>query len=309
MKLFVLTLAAGAVLAATNIVAAGPSHLHAKKTSPSPAPVGGIDNPFSDNFDSYAAGSGIAGQGGWQLWGPTSPNGWVDNAFSASSPNSLRLDGESDVVQVLNVTSGKWRISANTYYPAGGTAHGMLIGLNTFPYTGLNSWSTEIMWNWATGNVHEYDTPGENTPILFNQWVPVRIEVDLDTDTYNAWYNNVQIVTNRSWSAGVAPGGAVRIQCWDFYVWGFGSNIIYFDDIVFEAMGAQCYANCDGSTTPPILNVEDFTCFINQFAAGTQLPHAQQLGHYANCDQSTTAPVLNVEDFTCFINRFAQGCP
>jgi hypothetical protein len=70
-----------------------------------------------------------------------------------------------------------------------------------------------------------------------------------------------------------------------------------------------CYANCDGSTTAPILNVEDFTCFINEFAAAIQLPHEQQLTHYANCDESTTAPVLNVEDFTCFINKFAQGCP
>jgi hypothetical protein len=69
-----------------------------------------------------------------------------------------------------------------------------------------------------------------------------------------------------------------------------------------------CYANCDGSTTAPILNVEDFTCFINEFAAAQALPHEQQLTHYANCDQSTTAPVLNVEDFTCFINKFAQGC-
>jgi hypothetical protein len=73
--------------------------------------------------------------------------------------------------------------------------------------------------------------------------------------------------------------------------------------------GPVCYANCDGSTTAPILNVEDFTCFINEFAAAQGLPHEQQLTHYANCDQSTTAPVLNVEDFTCFINAFAQGCP
>jgi hypothetical protein len=72
---------------------------------------------------------------------------------------------------------------------------------------------------------------------------------------------------------------------------------------------APCYANCDQSTTPPILNVEDFTCFINEFAAASQLPPQQQLTHYANCDESTTPPVLNVEDFTCFINRFAQGCP
>jgi hypothetical protein len=73
--------------------------------------------------------------------------------------------------------------------------------------------------------------------------------------------------------------------------------------------GQVCYPNCDGSTTPPILNVEDFSCFINEFAAASLLPPAQQQVHYANCDGSTTPPVLNVEDFSCFINAFAQGCP
>jgi probable HAF family extracellular repeat protein len=72
---------------------------------------------------------------------------------------------------------------------------------------------------------------------------------------------------------------------------------------------SACYANCDGSTTAPILNVEDFSCFINRFAEAQSLPHEQQLVHYANCDASTTPPVLNVEDFSCFINRFAAGCP
>jgi hypothetical protein len=28
----------------------------------------------------------------------------------------------------------------------------------------------------------------------------------------------------------------------------------------------------------------------------------------ANCDASTAAPVLNVNDFTCFLNKFAAGC-
>jgi hypothetical protein len=63
---------------------------------------------------------------------------------------------------------------------------------------------------------------------------------------------------------------------------------------------APCYANCDGSTVHPILNVDDFSCFINRFAAGDP---------WANCDNSTVAPVLNVDDFACFINRFAAGCP
>jgi len=63
---------------------------------------------------------------------------------------------------------------------------------------------------------------------------------------------------------------------------------------------APCYANCDNSTTAPILNVLDFNCFLNQFSAGAS---------YANCDNSTTAPVLNVLDFNCFLNRFSAGCP
>jgi hypothetical protein len=79
----------------------------------------------------------------------------------------------------------------------------------------------------------------------------------------------------------------------------------YADYIVNNA----CYPNCDNSTVAPILNVEDFTCFINNFASASLLPHEEQITHYANCDNSTTAPVLNVEDFTCFINAFAAGCP
>jgi hypothetical protein len=61
-----------------------------------------------------------------------------------------------------------------------------------------------------------------------------------------------------------------------------------------------CYVNCDGSTTAPILNVNDFTCFLNKYSAGDP---------YANCDGSTAAPILNVNDFTCFLNRYALGCP
>jgi hypothetical protein len=81
---------------------------------------------------------------------------------------------------------------------------------------------------------------------------------------------------------------------------------------VFYTLGGStggCYANCDASTVQPILNVDDFTCFVNEYAAGQNLPSAQQIASYANCDQSTIAPVLNIDDFTCFVNQFAQGCP
>jgi trimeric autotransporter adhesin len=59
----------------------------------------------------------------------------------------------------------------------------------------------------------------------------------------------------------------------------------------------NCYANCDQSTTPPVLNVEDFSCFINRFAVRDP---------YANCNLDEH---IDVSDFMCFINRFAAGCP
>jgi len=48
-----------------------------------------------------------------------------------------------------------------------------------------------------------------------------------------------------------------------------------------------------------VLNVNDFTCFQNHFAAGASS---------ANCDLSTAPPLLTVNDFICFINKYAAGC-
>jgi len=85
-----------------------------------------------------------------------------------------------------------------------------------------------------------------------------------------------------------APPGTIS----NFPVWNVG-----IDNIAI--IEGACYANCDGSTVAPILNVGDFTCFLNAYAAGQST---------ANCDSSTAPPVLNVSDFVCFLNAYAAGC-
>ncbi len=67
-----------------------------------------------------------------------------------------------------------------------------------------------------------------------------------------------------------------------------------------ECPAAPCYANCDRSDIVPILNVNDFICFLNRFAVGDS---------YANCDRSSNPPTLNTADFLCFLNQYAAGCP
>jgi hypothetical protein len=72
-----------------------------------------------------------------------------------------------------------------------------------------------------------------------------------------------------------------------------------------------CFADCDWSWqgAPPQFNIDDFVCYINEYAFALGLSHEQQISHYANCDGSWVAPVLNVDDFICFMNAFAQACP
>ncbi len=60
-----------------------------------------------------------------------------------------------------------------------------------------------------------------------------------------------------------------------------------------------CAANCDGSTTPPVLGAADFVCFLARFKAGDPS---------ANCDGNTSAPLLSAADFVCFLNAFRAGC-
>lgn len=94
--------------------------------------------------------------------------------------------------------------------------------------------------------------------------------------------------------AGLLAGGAFELGG------GFWQGVDAFN---------TCYANCDGSTVPPVLNALDFSCFLNRFTQGQALPLAQQIPSYGNCDGSTIPPVLNALDFSCYLGRYLAGCP
>jgi Bacterial Ig domain len=65
--------------------------------------------------------------------------------------------------------------------------------------------------------------------------------------------------------------------------------------------GQGCYADCDQSTGPGVLDVFDFLCFQNSFVSGE--PYA------CDCDTSTGMGVCDVFDFLCFQDAFVGGCP
>jgi len=279
-----------------------------------PSPSGPDGPGFSDNFDSYANGSGLVPQGGWLYWNGSGPpgalNATIDNTLSFSAPNSAVGAVESDNVQVFNITSGHWICKVQTYTPSTATGIGYFIMLNTYtnPYVSGGNWSIEIHFETSTNLVTSINRsiatggPGNTTlPLIPNQWVQLVLDIDLAADTFNVTYGGLPLVPAsplNKWSQNVSAAvGVPRIQCIDLYSQMAGFR---WDDLsLLPVVGANCYANCDASKVAPCLNVNDFICFNNLYAASSTK---------ANCDASTIPPTLNVNDFICFNNLYASSC-
>jgi hypothetical protein len=139
-------------------------------------------------------------------------------------------------------------------------------------------------------------------------WQNVRCDIHLDTDTYDLYSAAVgnPLATLGTGLVFRVPTGLTMID--RFSVAHFGLTALqdvsksFIDNVTITLIGGTpttCYANCDNSTNPPCLNVNDFVCFNNLFAQGSSS---------ANCDASTNPPILNVNDFVCYNNAFAARC-
>lgn len=87
--------------------------------------------------------------------------------------------------------------------------------------------------------------------------------------------------------------------CGELYVMGLGRDATTIYSVIRRIIPA-CWADCDQSTGAGVLDVFDFLCFGNLFAAGD--PYA------CDCDASTGRGVCDVFDYLCFGNAFSQGC-
>ena len=69
------------------------------------------------------------------------------------------------------------------------------------------------------------------TTLIFDQWVEVKVEINLDTDTQDVYYNGV-FLESLNWSS----GGAIAIGCLDLF--SPGGTTIYWDDCSLTSVGA-----------------------------------------------------------------------
>jgi hypothetical protein len=120
---------------------------------------------------------------------------------------------------------------------------------------------------------------------------------------FNApFYHSGEVYSNTPWTSGNA-GGAVTWATPETYAQNVNSSALRWGTMYnfwFTANTAPTAASATLGLFKPGSPVS--------VAFATQGPGAVGGGCYANCDGSTTVPVLTVADFGCFLNAFAAGC-
>ncbi len=194
--------------------------------------------PWSDNFDSYTAGSPLHGQGGWHGWDqvPT-VTGYVSNVQSRSSPNSLEIawfsGNAADMVhQYTDINSGIWHYIAYQYVPSTMTGESWFILLNKYVDGVHNSpdWSLQLISNAASGTIYDYDDPTASLTLVTNAWAKIEVVIDFDTDWQTVYYNDVQLQA-KGWTDGHSPGGQLSLAAVDLWAAEALSTSVYYDDM------------------------------------------------------------------------------
>lgn len=210
---------------------------------------------FSDNFDSYTAGSHLAqSSSAWTTWSNapgTAEDGVISTAQAASAPNSLYISGSNDQVYPFgNYTTGHYTLTFNYYVPSSG--NGAYFNIQ---HILLQQWALECYFN---NNGTGYLSVGGlqiNFNYPSNAWFPIEFDVDMDNDQASLTVNNVLV---HSWPFSYQEGninGVNQLAGINFYAGSPTSGVsgtYYVDDFVVTEVSAALVGQF--AVTPGNLN-------------------------------------------------------
>ncbi len=186
---------------------------------------------FSDNFESYAAGSDLHNQGGWRGWdGSAAAGALVSNAYAYDGVNSVNITGGSDLVhEFTGFTSGKYTLSVAQYIPSASTGDTYFILMNKYKENGAQAdynWSVQTHHNMDTGVITS-DMGGATAALVKDQWVVNQFLIDLDAGTVAEYYNGQKLADYVWQTTGVNQLAAI-----DLYANNAGP--VYYDSLTIE---------------------------------------------------------------------------
>jgi hypothetical protein len=271
---------------------------------------------FFENFEMTPPGP-VCGQRGWEQWvGSQDVCGSVILGQAFSGQRSLLIvgaqggqtgQGDDTVHRFGTVEGGRWIFRIRTFVPQGATGKGYVLLLSTYddpPGSPVSDfrWSVQVGFNADNGLV-EADFNAGTAPLVRGRWAEFKVEVDLDADTADYFYDGSRFVTGVSWTTLLGPGGQPRIEALDLYggePGQGGTTGMVFDDVrLYRNVPAPLPPQpracpCDWNNNGRV-NSQDFFDFLAAFFGGQADYNGDGL--------------TNSQDFFDFLACFFAGCP
>jgi len=244
---------------------------------------------WSDDFDSYATGSALHGQGGWECWDNLPENtAYVVDDQARSTPNSCEITWFGsiwvDIVQQFtDINSGDWIITTYLYVPSDMSGNSMFILMNTYQHGGphiIQDWSLQLEFGASTGKIWDFDNPSSELPLITDDWAELRVEIDFEADIQTVYYDGTFLLS-KSWKDGVSSGGAKNLAAIDLYADDLASTSVYYDDFLLDRPQPL---SCDADG--PYEGLVDEEIQFDGTAAGGKPPY-EYLWYFGNGDTST----------------------
>jgi len=232
------TLALAAVLALVALPASATKYVPGESPVGATAPDGGVVVDYAENFDAYATGSQLHGQGGWKGWDNNPAAGAIATGAEAySPPNSAEIFGASDLVRPFSgYATGVWTLAFRVYVPSDFSGQSYFILLNTYADGGPYNWSAQILFNSGTGTVYcDACSFGASLPLVTGGWVPVAVEIDFDNDQQTIYYDG-QMLGQGSWTNGVTGGGVLNLAAIDLFA--NGASRVFYDSLTISRVAS-----------------------------------------------------------------------
>lgn len=186
---------------------------------------------YTDGFESYTAGSGIATQNSaWTTWSGSlgSEDAQITSIRAQEGAQSLVVQGTNDVVYRLNnLSEGYYAVEFHIYVPAGRLGFFNLLQL----FSGNNSkWGIQV---YLFDGIIKVDGAGfvaATGSYSVDSWVKIELLVDLDND-WIEFFAGGQLVHSFQWSRGTNDDGTGvnKLDAVNFYAWAGSTENVYPD--------------------------------------------------------------------------------
>jgi regulation of enolase protein 1 (concanavalin A-like superfamily) len=185
---------------------------------------------FKDDFESYAVGSNIHGQGGWKGYNNNPDLGaLVSDAFACNGSRSIEVADKGDLIHEYDITGGKWLFSVMQYVPSESAGYAYVYLLSQYddrsaPDAKPPVWSTFTRFQVASRIVSTKRSDGTAAKIVFDRWIENKFIIDLDENTIEAYYDGI-LIDSGTWDADERKTlGAIDLHSRD-------GATVYYDDV------------------------------------------------------------------------------